>query len=184
MKTSKSKTMKQLHPKLRRTAALLLGLTLLSATLLSGCGKVAAIDCPFTDLDWETTTEELFEAEGPCNEPYKSPYGGMVYSYPASYMGYDGTIKYMYDENAILMNVAFAYGSEDAEELKTFYDKLVSDVEKEHGKSSYDTDGTTNYGKVWELKEGHIILSVMLTNSNKALQIAYVNPLDQEENEE
>lgn len=183
MKTIQMKTNKQFYPKLRKAFTLLFGAALLLTGLLSGCGKAEAIHCPFTDLSWETTTEELFEKEGICEEPYKSTYGGVVYSYPASYMGYDGTIKYMYDENAILMDVAFAYGSEDAEELKTFYDKLVSDIEKEHGKSTYDTDGTTNYGKVWELKEGHIILSVMLTNSNKALQIAYVNPLAQEEDE-
>lgn len=164
----------------RRGAALLSALALLSAGLLSGCGKPKAVDCPFTELGWETTAEELFEAEGVCDEPYKSTYGGIVYTYPSAYMGYDGTIKYMFDENNVLMSVAFAYGSEDAEELKAFYDKLVSDIEKEHGKSSHSTDESTNYGKVWELKEGHIILSVMVTESNKALQIAYVNPLDQE----
>ena len=161
-------------------------LTLLLAGLLSACGEKKAIDCPFTDLGWETTIDELFEAEGECEEPYASTYGGLVYTYPASYMGYDGVIKYMYDENDVLMSVAFAYGSEqdaelEAEELNEFYDKLAADIEKDHGKSSYDTNKPTNYGKVWELKEGHIILSVMLTESNKALQIAYVNPLNNEE---
>ena len=165
---------------------LTLAFTLLLTGLLSACGEKKAIDCPFTNLGWETTIDELFEAEGECDEPYASTYGGLVYTYPASYMGYDGTIKYMYDENDVLMSVAFAYGSEqnaelEAEELKEFYDKLVSDIEKDHGKSDYDTDKPTNYGKVWELKEGHIILSVMLTESNQALQIAYVNPLNNEE---
>lgn len=165
---------------------LTLALILILTGLLSACGEKKAIDCPFTDLGWETTIDELFEAEGKCGEPYASTYGGLVYTYPASYMGYNGTIKYMYDENDVLMSVAFAYGSEqdaalEAEELKEFYDKLVEDIEKDHGKSDYDTDKPTNYGKVWELKEGHIILSVMLTESNKALQIAYVNPLNNEE---
>lgn len=168
--------------KFYRTAALLSALILLFAGLLSGCGKTKAVDCPFTDLDWETTTEELFEAKGDCEDSYKSTYGGVTYTYPSTYMDYQGTIKYMYDENNVLMSVAFAYDSADADELKTFYDKLVSDIEKEHGKSSYDTDKATNYGKVWELKEGHIIVSVMLTNSNKALQAAYVNPLNQKKN--
>ena len=158
---------------------------LLLTGILSACGEKKTIDCPFSDLSWETTTDELFKAEGECEEPYASTYGGLVYTYPASYMGYDGIIKYMYDENDVLMSIAFAYGSDqDAEleagELKEFYDKLVSDIEKDHGKSDYDTDKPTNYGKVWELKEGHIILSVMLTDSNKALQIAYVNPLNNE----
>lgn len=165
---------------------LAIGLTLLLTGILFACGEKKAIDCPFTDLGWETTIDELFEAEGECEEPYASTYGGLVYTYPASYMGYDGIIKYMYDENDVLMSVAFAYGSDqdaelEAEELKEFYDKLAADIEKDHGKSDYDTDKSTNYGKVWELKEGHIILSVMLTESNKALQIAYVNPLNNEE---
>lgn len=162
-----------------RTAALFLTLTLLFTGLLSGCGK-KTIQCPFTDLGWDATTEELFEKEGPCEEPYNSTYGGLVYTYPSSYMGYDGTIKYMFDENNILMNVAFAYSSEEPGNIKEFYDRLSSGIEEEYGKSSYDTDTPTNYGKVWELNEGHIILSVLLTDSNKALQIAYVNPLDQE----
>ncbi len=165
--------------KTKRSTRLLLCLTALAAVLLCGCGGTQAIDCPFTDLDWETTPEELFKAEGECEEPYASTYGGQVYAYPASYMGYDGAIKYMYDGEDALMSVAFAYGSEDADELKEFYDKLVSGIENEYGKSSYDTDKSTNYGKVWELTEGHIILSVMHTDSNKALQIAYVNPLNE-----
>lgn len=166
-----------------KAAALLLALTLASA-IFSGCGSTKAIDCPLTDLGWETTSEELFEAEGVCDEPYTSIYGGEVYFYPATYMDAEGTLKYMYDENDVLMSVAFAYSSESTEDLKTLYDKLLADVEKEHGKSSYETDHPTNYGCVWELKEGHIILSVMLTNSNKALQIAYVNPLAQKESNE
>ena len=160
--------------------------TLLLTGLLSACGEKKAIDCPFTDLGWETTIDELLDAEGECAEPYASTYGGLVYTYPVSYMGYNGTIKYMYDENDVLMSVAFAYGSEQdaeikAEELKDFYNKLVENIEKDYGKSDYDTDKPTNYGKVWELEEGHIIISVMLTDSNKALQIAYVNPLNNEE---
>jgi hypothetical protein len=157
-----------------------MGCILLTLVLLSGCGEKEAIQCPFTELGWDTTIEELVADQGECEEPYDSTYGGQVYSYPASYMGYDGTIKYMYDEDDVLMSVAFAYGSEDSDELKTFYDALVSSIEEEYGESSYNTDKSTNYGKVWELKEGHIILSVMLTSSNKALQIAYVNPLNQE----
>ena len=163
-----------------------LALILLLTGLLSACGEKKAIDCPFTDLGWETTIDELLDAEGECEEPYASTYGGLVYTYPASYMDHDGTIKYMYDENDVLMSVAFAYGSEqneaiEAEELKEFYNKLVENIEKDYGKSDYDTDKPTNYGKVWELEEGHIIISVMLTESNKALQIAYVNPLNNEE---
>lgn len=145
--------------------------------LFFGCGAAKPIDCPFTDLGWETTEEELFKAEGEYDESYDSTYGGKTYTYDGSYMGRDGVLKYMYDEDGVLMSVAWAYSSGDADELKKLYDEIVSETEGKYGESEYTTNKATNYGNVWKLKEGHIIVSVMMTDSNKALQIAYVNPL-------
>jgi len=149
-----------------------------------GCGNVEPIDCPFTDLGWETTEEELFEAKGDYLTSYKSTYGGTTYTYEGSYMDKKGTIKYMYDEDGILMNVAWAYGSTQEEELKELYDEIHSGIEEEYGESDYSPASSTNYGATWDLKEGNILLSVMITESNKALQIAYVNPLNEEKKQE
>ncbi len=156
----------------------------LACTALYGCGKSEPIDCPFTELGWDTTEEELFAAEGDYISSYDSTYGGTTYTYERSYMNKEGTVKYMYDENGVLMNVAWAYGSTNSDELKELYDDIHAGIEEEYGESGYQASGIANYGDTWEMKEGNILLSVMDTDTNKALQVAYVNPLNAENKEE
>lgn len=154
-------------------------LCLLLCMHFTACTKtITPIDCPFTDLGWETTESELFDSLGEYTSSYASTYGGATYTYTGSYYDKDGTIKYMYNDKGILMSVAWAYSAPDEASLLTLYNEIHSDLEATHGKSGYNTENATNYGDVWKLNEGHIILSVMLTNTNKALQIAYVNPLN------
>ena len=154
---------------------------ILLCMLLTGCNtNITPIDCPFTDLGWETTESELFDSLGEYTSSYASTYGGTTYTYNGTYYNKEGTLKYMYDDKGILMSVAWAYSAPDEASLLTLYNEIHSDLEATHGKSGYNTENATNYGDVWKLKEGHIILSVMLTNTNKALQIAYVNPLNNE----
>lgn len=157
---------------------------LVTGTCFYGCGTTKPIDCPFTEHDWEITSEELIEAEGEYLTSYDSTYGGTTYTYDCSYLDKDGTIKYMFDEDGILMNVAWAYGSTDADELLELYEKIHDDIVENYGKSGYHTESSTNYGDTWEMKEGNILLSVMNTDSNKALQIAYVNPAHEEKEDE
>ncbi len=157
----------------------LLSSLLLISVLLCGCGNVTPIDCPFTDLGWETSEEELLVAKGNSLSTYASTYGGTTYTYEGFYMEQPGTLKYMYDGNGILMNVAWAYSTDDEQLLLELYNKIHADLEAAHGKSGYNTSNETNYGDVWELKEGNIILTVMITASNKALQLAYENPLSE-----
>lgn len=152
----------------------------LACGLLIGCSKKEPIDCPFTDLGWDTTPEQLINAKGESADPYDSTYGGITYTYETDYVDKTGIIKYMYDEDEELMSVAWAYSSMDADELQTVYNDILEETEEIYGKSDYDTNEATNYGKAWQMDEGHIILSVMLTESNKALQVAYINPRNEE----
>lgn len=147
--------------------------------LLSGCCTVEPIDCPLTDLGWEITSEELIASEGEALSTYDSIYGGLTYTYESSYMNRTGIIKYMYDGDGILMSVGWTYSSDDADELKALYDEIHEQLVAEYGESGYTTNEETNYGDVWKLKEGHIIISVVLIDTNKALQISYVNPLNE-----
>lgn len=153
----------------------------LTGALLSGCGETEAIRCPYTDIGWETTQEELFQKEGEYLSSYKSTYGGTTYTYAGSYMKKNGTLKYMYDEDGKLMNIAWAYGSDDAKELQDLYNKIHDNLVDEYGESGYQASASTNYGDTWDMDEGNILLSVMNTTDNKALQIAYVNPAHEEE---
>lgn len=160
---------------------ILLSSLLIFVITLSGCGNVKPIDCPLTDLGWEITSKELIASEGEALSTYDSIYGGLTYTYESSYMDRTGTIKYMYDSEDVLMSVGWAYSSDDEEELKALYDEIHEQLVAEHGESGYTTTEETNYGDVWKLEEGHIIISVVLTESNKALQISYVSPLNEDQ---
>ena len=151
----------------------------LSASLLAGCGRQAdsvSKSCPFSDLTWTNTVADMEKSEGTEHETYDSVYGGTTYTYPKEYEGVSGTVKYMYDEEEKLASIAWAYGSDDADELRRLYDTIHADLVAVHGDSSYNNEKETNYGDVWYLEDGNIIISVMITGSQKALQFAYISP--------
>ena len=155
-----------------------LGVSLLTA-VLTGCGSKAntqAEGCPFSDLTWESSIADMEKSEGTDHETYDSVYGGTTYTYPKEYAGVSGTIKYMYDADEKLASIAWAYGSDDADELHRLYDDIHSDLVAAHGDSGYNTEKETNYGDVWYLADGNIIISAMITDSQKALQYAYISP--------
>lgn len=151
----------------------------LAASLLAGCGSKADStlpDCPFSELKWSSTVKEMEKAEGTDYETYDSVYGGTTYTYDKQYQGVSGTVKYMFDEDQKLACIAWAYGSESADELYQLYNAIHAEVVAAHGESGYDTEKETNYGDIWYLDEGNIIISTMLTDSQKALQFSYLSP--------
>ena len=100
-----------------------------------GCGKKAA-ECPFTTITWEHTLEDIQELEGSDGETYDSTvYGGPVYSYPKEYDGLKGTIKYSFDENDRLVNMAWMYETDDSDDLLAVYDQIHKEAEDMLGKS-------------------------------------------------
>lgn len=150
-----------------------------AAALLFGCGRGASStlpDCPFSDLKWSSSVKDMEKAEGDDHETYDSVYGGTTYTYDKKYQGVSGTVKYMFDEKKKLASIAWAYGSDDTDELYQLYEKIHEDVVAVHGESGYNTQKETNYGDVWYLEDGNIILSTMVTDSQKALQFAYLSP--------
>lgn len=155
-----------------------LAVSLLTA-VLTGCGSRSAAPaegCPFSDLTWESSVSDMEKNEGTDHETYDSVYGGITYTYPKEYAGVSGTIKYMYDADEKLASIAWAYGSDDADELRGLYETIHSDLVAAHGDSGYNTEKGTNYGDVWYLEDGNIIISAMITDSQKALQYAYISP--------
>lgn len=151
---------------------------LFTTALLFGCGSNSSTmpDCPFSDLKWSSSVKDMEKAEGTGHETYDSVYGGTTYTYGKEYQGVSGTVKYMFDEDEKLASIAWAYGSDDADELYQLYETIHADVVAAYGESGYNTQKETNYGDVWYLKDGNIILSTMVTNSQKALQFAYLSP--------
>lgn len=142
---------------------------------LSGCQKEAG-DFPFTSLTWESGYEDMIALEGSDHDTYDSVYEGTTYTYAKEYLGRSGTIKYMFDSEDALMCVAWAYGTDSTEELDEVYQTIHQQLVKAYGDSGYHPAHDTNYGDVWYLESGDILISAVTTESQKALQYAYLNP--------
>lgn len=138
------------------------------------------IDIPFSSMNWDCTPDDVLACEGSDYRTYDSTYGGTTYAFDKKFNEKNGTIKYMFDGSSRLMCIAWAYGTDNADELKTLYKDIESDVRSEYGDSGYQTDKATNYGGAWYLDNGHIIISTMITADNKALQYSFVNPASYE----
>lgn len=134
------------------------------------------LDCPFTEMNWSSTPEDVISTEGNGYSTYDSVYGGTCYAYPKEYNGKQGTVKYMFDGREQLMCAAWAYGCNDADELLSLYEAITNSVNDIHGESGYAADNPGNYGNVWYLDTGDIVLTTMITEEIKALQYAYLHP--------
>lgn len=157
------------------TASLLL---LASVTLsLFGCGStVKEVTCPFTEITWESTLEDIQALEGELQDSYYSSYKGTTYVYEKEYLGLTGTIKYMFDDEEKLRSMAWLYLPESDEELEDVYADLVKQTNKLYGKSGFDSDMTTAKGEVWYLEDGNILIAVMSTGVNEAIQYQFFHP--------
>lgn len=167
---------------MKKKISILLSLIITCCFLLPGCASSKAsasktqIEIPFSTLTWDSTTDDMLALEGSGYRTYKSTYGGTTYTFAKEYNNKNGTIKYMFDGNNKLMCIAWAYGTDDADELAALYKDIDASVRQKYGDSGYQTDKNTNYGGAWYLDNGHIVISTMVTAENKALQYSYINP--------
>lgn len=146
--------------------------------LLLGCSKKAeSVECPFTEITWESTLEDVWALEGEeALDSYTSIYYGMTYTYEKEYMGLPGTVKYMFDDENRLMSMAWLYIPESDEDLDKVYDTLQRETEKLYGESGFDADQGTARGEVWYLEDGNILIGVMSTGVNEAVQYQFFHP--------
>ena len=164
--------MKSLH---KFTASFLL----LVSVALSLCGCSSApkeVKCPFTEITWESSLEDIQALEGELQDSYYSSYKGTTYVYEKEYLGLPGTIKYMFDDKENLRSMAWLYLPESDEDLEDVYADLVKQTNKLYGKSGFDSDMTTAKGEVWYLEGGNILIGVMSTGINEAIQYQFFHP--------
>ena len=77
-------------------SVLLLTIAFLS---LVGCSSAQAkVECPFTEITWNSTPEDIQALEGELQDSYYSSFKGTTYVYEKEYLGLPGTIKYMFDD--------------------------------------------------------------------------------------
>lgn len=165
----------------KHTIIIALSSILLLSLLFSGCAAVphytTDLDSPFTSLDWASTPEDMYQLEGTEPVTYDSIYQGVTYTYPKEYKGHPGTIKYMFDDQEALMCVAWTYSSDSSEELLSLYEEVHQELVNQFGESGYNVAADTNTGDVWYRNDGDVLIMTMLTDTNKALQYSYLNPV-------
>ena len=154
-------------------------LVLFTSAIFSLLGCTASkkdVTCPFTPITWTSTLQEVQSLEGEPIDSYFSSYNGTTYVYNKEYLGLSGTIKYMFDDNEKLMSMAWLYLPETDEEMEKVYTKLCNQTNKLYGKSGFSSDMTTAKGEVWYLEGGNILIGVMSTGINEAIQYQFFHP--------
>ena len=114
---------------------------------ICSCGRSKKAECPFTEITWENTLDEVLALEGEPLDSYPSTYSGTTYIFSKDFHDMSGTIKYMFDDNDRLMSMA-----------------------------CFDSDMGTAKGNVWYLESGNIIVGVMSTGVNEAVQYQFLHP--------
>ena len=163
----------KLTPKFIASLLLLFSLAL----SLVGCSASSkTVTCPFTDMTWESTLAEVQAYEGELQDSYYSSYKGTTYVYEKEYLGLTGSIKYMFDDQENLRSIAWLYLPESKQDLENVYADLVKQTDKLYGKSGFDSDMSTAKGAVWYLEGGNILIGVMSTGVNEAIQYQFFHP--------
>ena len=160
--------------RLRKSVILLLLASF--SLLLCSCGQSKKVECPFTEITWESTLDDVLALEGEPLDSYASTYSGMTYTFSKDFHDMSGTIKYMFDDNDKLMSMAWLYIPESKEDLENVYQTLCDETNQLYGESGFDSDMGTAKGNVWYLEDGNILVGVMSTGSNEAVKYQFFHP--------
>jgi len=164
---------------MKQSTKLFIAYLLLTSFIFSLCGCSSApkdSTCPFTQITWESTLEDIQASEGELQDSYYSSFKGTTYVYEKEYLGLSGTIKYMFDDNNNLRSMAWLYLPESDEELEEVYATLCKQTNQIYGESGFDSDMSTAKGEVWYLESGNILIGVMSTGVNEAIQYQFFHP--------
>lgn len=158
--------------------AKIIPIILVFALVLCACGaKQPSVSIPYSDMTWESTLDDVLATEGENYETYESIYKGMTYTFDKEFKGQAGTIKYMFDSNDALMNIAWTCSSDNAADIMVIYNDLYKSLVEEYGEPSQNMDGVNNYAEVWKLDSGNIIVSAVVTSDAKMVQVSFLNPI-------
>ena len=156
--------------------ASLLLITSISVSLLGCSSAPKEVICPFTEITWESSLADVQAMEGELLDSYYSTYKGTTYLYEKEYLGLSGTIKYMFDAEENLKSMAWMYLPESKEDLENVYVELVNQTNNLYGESGFNSDMATAKTVVWYLEGGNILIGVMSTGVNEAIQYQYFHP--------
>ncbi len=163
--------------KIYKVSALLFVLVFTLCTLAGCSQRKDSVECPFTDITWGNTLEEVLALEGEPVNSYDSTYGGMTYVFDGKeYDGMTGSIKYLFDDEDKLVSMAWMYIPKDNDDRDAVYEDLYDQTEKWYGDCGFESNQETAKGAVWYLEDGNIMIGVMSTGVNEAIQYQYFHP--------
>lgn len=158
----------------KKIISFIIAVMMTASIMLTACGSKDSAICPYTDLTWKSSVDDMIAAEGEEFETYASVYKGLTYTYPKTYQTKEGNVKYMFDDKGVLCNVAWTYEGDSKEDVMETYDIFVSAVTASRGEGE-NHDGVNTYGRVWKTDEGSIIVSAVTTTGANYMQIAYMS---------
>ena len=74
------------------------------------------------------------------------------------------------------MSMAWVYIPESADDLEYAYQTLCDETNQLYGESGFNSDMGTAKGNVWYLEDGNIVIGVMSTGVNEAVQYQFFHP--------
>ena len=155
----------------------LLMVMIITCLALAGCGTDKPAVIPFTELTLENSYSDMISLEGETDTTADSTYGGTDYIYPKEYLGLDGELHYMYDEDNRLVCISWIYYMDGKADVATTYNEIKNELESSYGESGYNTDAPSGSASKWTRDEGNITLMSITTETISAIQYSYLHPL-------
>ncbi|MBQ9503890.1 MAG: hypothetical protein IJU93_02675 [Lachnospiraceae bacterium] len=129
---------------------------------------------PFSSLGWTSTLEDMEKADGKVYVTFASS-GGTTYQYIKEYLGVSGYLKYHFNDQGILVGIAWSCEAADKKELNSLYEKISSDLTAAYGEGKTTSSGLNH---AWELSDGTSVrLNTGFGGSDTSLQYFYINPI-------
>lgn len=133
------------------------------------------VNAPFSgDAGWDWNAQQLEDKLGPCSNTYSSIYGGTTYSYPLTYLGHDGTVKYMFSDNGKLASVAWTFVTDSSEDIESVFTEAAKIETEKNGNCTLSED-SGNLSKVWYTDSKDIMVFTVQVGSSYGFQYSYID---------
>ncbi len=128
---------------------------------------------PFSTLGWDSSYEDMTEAEGNLFITYTSS-GGTTYQYIKEYLGKTGYLKYHFGDDGTLLGIAWACEARDKEELEKLYNGISSELTAKYGEGISKSSGLNHS---WNTSDNTgIHLNTGFGGKDFSLQYFFINP--------
>lgn len=146
-------------------------------TSLTSCKKDTASSnaFPFTEATWTSTLEDICSMETEEYEETVSVYGGYSYIFPKEYLGFEGSVQYMFDDKEQLVGIAWFYIGNQEELAEDIYESIYQEHKKLYGTEETLPENQMYHSAQWELEDRSIIMVSFSQNEEYAVQVSHIS---------